>query len=149
MDGPPPTLPRLDWCEPLAASSELEVRRALGLLLVYEQERAVFVKDAAGRYVRINAAGARLLGGRTPAEVIGRSDAALWPGPLAHRTLLNDAAAREAPTALLYREVDPALGAQPACAWLTIKGRLDGWEQLPGQVCVFGVARLLRAPGNG
>src|SRR5688500_16434109 len=39
---------------------------------------AVFVKDMDGRYTMINAAGARMLG-RTPAEVVGRTDADLMP----------------------------------------------------------------------
>ena len=36
-------------------------------------EEAVFFKDAHGRYLTINESGARMLG-RTPSEVIGRTD---------------------------------------------------------------------------
>ncbi|NMO19190.1 PAS domain-containing protein [Pyxidicoccus fallax] len=39
---------------------------------------AIYTKDLAGRYTRINAAGARLMG-KTVEEVVGHTDAELWP----------------------------------------------------------------------
>ena len=49
----------------------------------------VFMKDLQGRYVTINEAGARALG-RSPAEVIGKDDFALFPEETAARIFAQD-----------------------------------------------------------
>jgi PAS domain S-box-containing protein len=49
----------------------------------------VYVKDAAGRYLMINEAGARLLG-RTPREVVGMDDTALFMPASARRIMALD-----------------------------------------------------------
>jgi diguanylate cyclase (GGDEF)-like protein/PAS domain S-box-containing protein len=49
----------------------------------------VFLKDTQGRYVLINAAGARLLG-KTPDEIIGRDDAALTTAEIARQIRAAD-----------------------------------------------------------
>ncbi len=50
---------------------------------------SVFVKDLEGRYLAINAAGARYVG-RPVAEIIGRMDAALFPLETARRIMAHD-----------------------------------------------------------
>src|SRR5690606_9962609 len=50
---------------------------------------AIFVKDLQGRYLMINPAGARALG-RSPKEIIGKSDTELFPPETARQIIEHD-----------------------------------------------------------
>ena len=58
--------------------------------IIESSHEAIFAKDADGRYLSINQAGAELLG-RSPAEVLGRTDSELLPPALAAEFRLSDA----------------------------------------------------------
>lgn len=68
--------------------SEQQKRQALGLLstIADSSNDAIFAKDAEGRYLIINAAACQFVG-RTPAEVIGKDDRAIFPADQAEMLL--------------------------------------------------------------
>ena len=61
-----------------AKARAFETNERLFQSILAQLPDTVFVKDTSGHYVLINESGARLLG-RTPAEVVGRSDWELFP----------------------------------------------------------------------
>jgi PAS domain S-box-containing protein len=81
---------------------------------------AIYTKDLSGRYTRINPAGARLLG-LPVEEVVGRTDAELWPPELAHATLNNDRQVLAFRQTFTYEEQQS--GPQRR-VWLSTKGVL-------------------------
>jgi PAS domain S-box-containing protein len=81
---------------------------------------AIYTKDLSGRYTRINPAGARLLG--LPAEeVVGRTDAELWPPEVARATIGNDRQVLAFRQTFTYEEQQT--GPQRR-VWLSTKGVL-------------------------
>jgi diguanylate cyclase (GGDEF)-like protein/PAS domain S-box-containing protein len=71
------------------ALARLQLREAMLSAAMSGTSDAVYLKDRDGRYLMINAAGARRFG-RTPAEVIGRDDAMLWAADVARPLIEND-----------------------------------------------------------
>ncbi len=67
---------------------------------------AIFIKDRSGRYLMINSAGARSLG-RTPAQVRGRDDTALFPPEAGQALRETDRRIMESGTAELVEERIP------------------------------------------
>jgi PAS domain S-box-containing protein len=97
---------------------------------------AIYVKDIAGRYRIINSAGARILG-RTPEEIIGRTDAELGPTEQAARIAARDREVMETGE-LVIEEVD-ALYSGVRRVLHTAKGP---WRDHEGNLRgVFGVSR--------
>jgi PAS domain S-box-containing protein len=70
---------------------------------------AVFVKDLHGRYLMINAAGARLLG-RSVAEVIGKDDGELFSPDTARRIMADDRRTMKGGAVRTYEEQGTAAG---------------------------------------
>lgn len=72
--------------------AEEEIRRTTTILgAVFEGSAdAIFVKDLAGIYIAMNSSGARILGGRTPEEVVGRSDEEIGPEDFALQARESD-----------------------------------------------------------
>jgi formate hydrogenlyase transcriptional activator len=72
---------------------------------------AVFVKDLAGRYLAINSAGARCIG-RPVSEIIGRTDAELFPAETAARIVAHDRQVVQTGQSQAF-EVSLPVGGQP------------------------------------
>src|SRR5262249_23684289 len=70
---------------------------------------AVFVKDLKGRYLMINAAGARFLG-KAVGEVLGKDDAALFSPETARAIMERDREVMAAAEPRTYEEVGTAAG---------------------------------------
>ncbi len=96
---------------------------------------AVYTKDLAGRYTRINSAGARLMG-RSMEEIIGRTDAELWPLDAARATAAHDREVLAFRRTFTYEEVET--GANPR-AWLSTKGVLK--DESGAVFGLFGISR--------
>ncbi|XXF79075.1 PAS domain-containing protein [Myxococcaceae bacterium GXIMD 01537] len=96
---------------------------------------AIFTKDLAGRYTRINGAGAKLLG-RSVEEVLGRTDAELYPPDAARATAAHDREVLAFRRTFTYEEVE--VGPQPR-AWLSTKGVLK--DEAGTVFGLFGVSR--------
>ncbi|WP_244221577.1 PAS domain-containing protein [Corallococcus exercitus] len=95
---------------------------------------AIYTKNLKGQYTRINAAGAQLMG-RTVEEVVGRTDAELWPAE-ARASVAHDREVMAFRRTLTYEE---AQSGQPGRVWLSTKGVLRD-EQ--GRVFgLFGISR--------
>ncbi|MBN8229260.1 PAS domain-containing protein [Corallococcus macrosporus] len=95
---------------------------------------AIYTKNLEGQYTRINAAGAQLMG-RTVEEVVGRTDAELWPAE-ARASVAHDREVMAFRRTLTYEE---AQSGQPGRVWLSTKGVLQD-EQ--GRVFgLFGISR--------
>ena len=74
---------QLDITDRKRAEEALEREHDLLHALLESLPDAVYVKDTAGRFVRLNAATARQLGATDPAEAIGKTDFDFFPEPLA------------------------------------------------------------------
>jgi PAS domain S-box-containing protein len=85
-----------------------------------------FLKDADGRYVYINPA-ATAVGGRTPAEVIGKRDADFFGGEEARRVEENDRAVLATGRSMEFSEVIP--GKRGRRHFQSIKFRIDAPER--------------------
>ncbi|MHA7628066.1 PAS domain-containing protein [Corallococcus sp. M7] len=95
---------------------------------------AIYTKNLEGQYTRINAAGAQLMG-RTVEEVVGRTDAELWPAE-ARASVAHDREVMAFRRTLTYEE---AQSGQPGRVWQSTKGVLRD-EQ--GRVFgLFGISR--------
>ncbi|GMU04679.1 PAS domain-containing protein [Corallococcus caeni] len=95
---------------------------------------AIYTKNLEGQYTRINAAGAQLMGRRVE-EVVGRTDAELWPAE-ARANVAHDREVMAFRRTLTYEE---AQSGQPGRVWLSTKGVLRD-EQ--GRVFgLFGISR--------
>ncbi len=83
---------RLDAAYARELGEAHEKRRALQLLdaVVRASSDAIFAKDTEGRYILVNDAAARCLG-KTPAEVLGHDDRALFPPEQAEMLLAKNA----------------------------------------------------------
>jgi PAS domain S-box-containing protein len=80
---------------------------------------AIFVKDLNGRYVIVNEAAARFVGGK-PADMIGKTDLELYPEETARRFMADDRAALASGAAMSFEGVaTSAVGTQ---AYLVTKG---------------------------
>ncbi|MBI2307639.1 MAG: PAS domain S-box protein [Rhodocyclales bacterium] len=97
---------------------------------------AIYAKDTAGRYLLFNKEAARLTG-KTPEQVLGRDDTALFPAEQAARLAADDRAAMSAEaTATFLETLDTADG---KAVFLATKGPLRNAD---GQVFgLFGVSR--------
>ena len=96
---------------------------------------AVYTKDLAGRYTRINSAGARLMG-RAIEEVLGRTDAELWPADAARTTVAHDREVLAFRRTFTYEEVEVAPNPR---AWLSTKGVLK--DESGAVFGLFGISR--------
>ncbi|WP_158623377.1 PAS domain-containing protein [Corallococcus sp. CA053C] len=112
---------------------EEALRRASALFQAVMQgcPDALYTKNLEGRYTRINAAGAKLMG-RQVEEVLGHTDEELWPDE-ARASMAHDREVLAFRRTLTYEE------AQSGRVWLSTKGVLRD-EQ--GQVFgLFGISR--------
>lgn len=97
---------------------------------------AIYVKDLAGRYRFINSAGARVFA-RTPAEVVGRTDAELMEAASARAIRRTDEAILS--TGALQMYDDEITGPAGRMVFFTIKGVMHGPD---GKVSgLFGISR--------
>lgn len=96
---------------------------------------AIYTKDLAGRYTRINPAGARLMG-RAVEEVIGHTDEELKRPDAARATAAHEREVLAFRRTFTYEEVDP--GPTPR-AWLTTKGVLK--DESGAVFGLFGISR--------
>jgi PAS domain S-box-containing protein len=87
-----------------ARERELRQSHALLSTVVEGIGDPIYLKDPAGRYRMINGAGARALG-RTPPQVVGKTDAELFPAPDAARIAAADERVRVRGEALTYESV--------------------------------------------
>jgi PAS domain S-box-containing protein len=115
-----------------------ELRKAHELLrsVIEGSTDAVFTKDLQGRYQLINEVGARAVG--LPAgQVVGKSDAELFPAQIAQATIARDQAVLAHGQTVTYEDVEhTATGTR---VWLSTKGPLrDGNGKVIG---LFGVSR--------
>ncbi len=96
----------------------------------------VFVKGADGRYLMMNSAAARIVG-RAPSEILGRSDAELFPPELAERFQADDRRVVAGEEVQEIEQIVPA-GGEPRIfmtkksAWVDEQGRIVG---------IIGIAR--------
>jgi PAS domain S-box-containing protein len=95
---------------------------------------AIYTKDLAGRYTRINAAGARLMG-KTVEEVLGRTDVELWPEE-ARTTTSHDREVLAFRHTFTYEEAQR--GPKPR-VWLSTKGVLK--DDTGAVFGLFGISR--------
>ena len=124
------------------ATAEVALRQNRDLLhaIIESTTDAVYVKDLMGRYVMINAAGARAFG-RPAEQILGRTDAELLGPQAAAATLAHDRAVFESGETATYDDADggPGFG----CVWQSIKGVL---RQPDGAVYgLFGISRDITA----
>ena len=91
------------------ALARLELREAMLSATMSGTSDAVYLKDREGRYLMINAAGARRFG-RTPAEVIGRDDGMLWAADVARPLIENDRRVMESGETYSVEETVPMHG---------------------------------------
>jgi PAS domain S-box-containing protein len=96
---------------------------------------AVYTKDLAGRYTRINPAGAKLMG-RPVEEVVGRTDAELWPAEVARATTAHDREVLAFRRTFTYEEMERGSGPR---AWLSTKGVLK--DESGAVFGLFGISR--------
>ncbi|HEX8437414.1 PAS domain-containing protein [Archangium sp.] len=96
---------------------------------------AIYTKDVQGRYTRINAAGARLMG--KPAEaVIGRTDAELWSPEAARSTIAHDREVLAFRQTFTYEETESGPSKR---VWLSTKGVLR--DEAGAVFGLFGISR--------
>ncbi|HZI08892.1 MAG TPA: PAS domain-containing protein [Myxococcus sp.] len=95
---------------------------------------AIYTKDLAGRYTRINAAGARLMG-KAVEDVLGHTDAELWPDE-ARTTTAHDREVLAFRHTFTYEEVQQ--GPKPR-VWLSTKGVLK--DDTGAVFGLFGISR--------
>ncbi len=121
----------------LQRRSEESLRRTSALFNAVLQgcTDAIYTKDLGGRYTRINAAGARLMG-LPVEEVVGRTDAELWPADAARATTAHDREVLAFRRTVTYEEVEG--GAHPR-AWLSTKGVLK--DESGAVFGLFGISR--------
>jgi PAS domain S-box-containing protein len=118
--------------------NQAERLRALQLVdaIANSSPDPIYAKDRAGRYLLFNREASRVAG-KTPEEVLGRDDRALYPPPEAERVMANDARVMEENRAITYEEEHTHAGS--TVTYLTTKGPLRDAE---GDVVgVFGIAR--------
>ncbi|PLY17002.1 MAG: two-component system response regulator [Sedimenticola sp.] len=96
---------------------------------------AIFVKDRQGRYLTSNRALSDLLG-KTPDEMIGRDDFALFPKALAEQFQADDQKIIAQGKTLTYEE--PVIAGDKTLPYMTTKGPLIINGQIEG---IFGIAR--------
>jgi PAS domain S-box-containing protein len=120
----------------LRRRSEDALRRTSALFTAVLQgcTDAIYTKDLAGRYTRINAAGARLMG-KTVEEVLGHTDAELWPEE-ARTTASHDREVLAFRHTFTYEEVQR--GPRPR-VWLSTKGVLK--DDSGAVFGLFGISR--------
>jgi PAS domain S-box-containing protein len=95
---------------------------------------AIYTKDLAGRYTRINSAGARLMG-KSVEEVLGHTDAELWPEE-ARTTASHDREVLAFRHTFTYEEAQR--GPKPR-VWLSTKGVLK--DDSGAVFGLFGISR--------
>lgn len=125
-----------DITERREAEEELRRQHALVTAVVEGTSDAVFAKDLAGRYLIINAAGARALG-RPAAEILGHTDAEFVPEATARRFREADAVVVASGQAQTQEETGMMAGVRRA--WHAAKSPLRDAE---GRIIgVIGVSR--------
>jgi PAS domain S-box-containing protein len=118
--------------------TEYKLTHSLNLLRAITEGTtdAIYAKDMQGRYLMINTAGANFVG-KTPTEIIGHDDTALFMPGDASRTMAIDRRVRESGETLSVES--PAQAARVQRIYQSTKGPLrDHTGQIIG---VFGVSR--------
>jgi PAS domain S-box-containing protein len=118
--------------------SQEESRRAHELLrsVIEGSTDAIFTKDLEGRYLLINEAGARAIG-RPAAEVVGKSDAELFPPQIAQATATRDRQVLSTGQTVTYEDMEHTPSGTRV--WLSTKGALRDRD---GKVLgLFGISR--------
>ncbi len=122
-----------DLTERKRAEEDLATSHNLLRAVVDGVPESIFVKDLRGRYVLINAAGARRIG-RPPEEILGRDDHALFAPSTAHALREYDQRVLASSQALSYEAGDPTPD-QPFRTFLTTKQVYrDGQGQVAGLI---------------
>jgi two-component system sensor histidine kinase/response regulator len=101
----PDILPRPDPVPAIGTGAWLAHSRSILKALLGETDDIVYVKDAHGRYLAINAAAAEVVG-LPPEEIIGRDDREVLAADTAGRVMARDREVLEAGQALSYENVD-------------------------------------------
>lgn len=117
---------------------EAENDRRLLRSVIESTPDPIFVKDRALRYVLVNSATAQTVG-RPAAEILGRRDAELLPGPLAVRVAEQDRFVMASARAMEFEDHVPAGPAGTPVVLLTTK---SPWRAAGGEVAgVVGISR--------
>ena len=113
----------------------LQRQKALIASILESSSEAIFATDAAGTYLSINSAGARMLGCR-PEEVIGRTDLDLLPAPTAREFRKTDEQVMASGQAYVRDEIG-RIGGKPR----TFLAHKTPWRDHAGQIAgVIGVS---------
>jgi two-component system sensor kinase FixL len=108
-----------------AEAARADGERALLRSVIDSSGDAIFVKDLEGKYVLANETAARALGRALP-DVVGHTDAEIWPA-VAERNRAGDRAAIEAGRLTVSEDACPDPGGGPPRIFLTAKAPwLDG-----------------------
>ncbi|HET6719605.1 MAG TPA: PAS domain S-box protein, partial [Rhodocyclaceae bacterium] len=127
----------LDVSERQRAEEALQRNEQLLRAVVDGSPDAIFVKDAAGRYLLFNEAAARIVG-RPTAEVIGHDDAFIFPAEVAQQLKALDRGVMDANAVQNHQESVTTLGGE-TLTFLVTKGPLRASD---GQVTgLFGISR--------
>jgi PAS domain S-box-containing protein len=112
-----PLFPRIlhDLTESSAALAE---ERSLLRALIDNLPDLIYVKDPTGRFVLVNQAGVRHLGGTTPEQVVGRTDADFFPAELAARYHADEQAVIQSGQPLINHE-EPSTDATGTTRWFS------------------------------
>jgi len=128
-----------DVTERKAAAAELAGERDLLRSVMELLPDAVFVKDAAGRFVRINRAAASLYGCADPADAIGKTDFDFYPEALARGFAADERPVLERGEPLLNRLAQQA-GEGEAARW-TLASKVPLRDSAGQVVGLVGVTR--------
>jgi PAS domain S-box-containing protein len=112
-----------DVTERKRVETALQESHALLRAVVQGIPQALFVKDRAGRYLLLNAPGARLVG-KSVEDVIGRDDTALFDPETAQQFAEADRRVMETGEAMIYEETGTAAGVTRT--YLTTKAPFRG-----------------------
>jgi PAS domain S-box-containing protein/diguanylate cyclase (GGDEF)-like protein len=118
----------------LATSARLQTREATLNAIMENTNDAIYLKDREGRYSMINAAGARRYG-RTPKEVVGKTDAALWPEDVARPLADADRRVLESGEPIRFEETVPLYDGTRHYRVMKAPYRNDAGE-IVGVICV-------------
>ncbi|MBN2897107.1 MAG: EAL domain-containing protein [Campylobacterales bacterium] len=115
---------------------EIRAREALLHTIVHSTPDAVFVKDMEGNYRLFNEGAGRLVG-KTPEQVIGRDDAAIFDAPTAERIHAIDIAIIQEGTIRSHEELLRTASGEEKYFWVT-KGPLYDAQGEP--IGLFGIS---------
>jgi PAS domain S-box-containing protein len=107
-----------DLTEHKQAEEALAQERSLLRMLIDNLPDLIYVKDSQSRFVVVNQAQARLLGGTTPDEVLGKSDFDFFPHELAQKYYADEQAILQSGQPLISVE-EPTTDTAGHKKWLT------------------------------